>query len=69
MCQRIGDKFFSRKDSLIIGYIRDYLIRIIPLMKRKNIMVASLLYSADKAANTVGHYDAYIKGKTIQDKI
>ena len=24
-----------------------------------------MLYSADKAANTVGHYDAYIKGKNI----
>ena len=28
-------------------------------------MIASLLFSADKAANTVGHYDAYIKGKDI----
>ena len=25
----------------------------------------ALLFSADKAANTVGHYDAYIKGKDI----
>jgi adenine-specific DNA-methyltransferase len=67
--ENYGDKFFSRKDSLIIGYIRDYLDTDNTLNeKEKNIMVASLLYSADKAANTVGHYDAYIKGKTIQDK-
>jgi len=67
--ENYGDKFFSRKDSLIIGYIRDYLDTDNTLNeKEKNIMVSSLLYSADKAANTVGHYDAYIKGKTIQDK-
>ena len=29
------------------------------------ILLASLLYSADKSANTVGHYDAYIKGDDI----
>ena len=35
--------------------------------KEKNILIASLLYSLDKSANTVGHYDAYIKGKSISD--
>lgn len=35
--------------------------------KEKNILIASLLYSLDKSANTVGHYDAYIKGKAIND--
>ena len=29
-------------------------------------MISSLLYSLDKCANTVGHYDAYIKGKQIK---
>ena len=29
--------------------------------------LASLLYSADKSANTVGDYDAYIKGHDISD--
>lgn len=64
-----GGKFFSKKDALIIGYIREYLETDDSLNeKEKNIMIASLLYSADKAANTVGHYDAYIKGKNIPDK-
>jgi adenine-specific DNA methylase len=31
-------------------------------------LLASLLYSVDKIANTVGHYDAYFKKKYIQDK-
>ena len=31
-------------------------------------MIASLIYSMDRAANTVGHYDAYRKIKNIEDK-
>ena len=63
-----GGKFFSENDALIIGYIREYLEKANELNdKEKNILLASLLYSADKAANTVGHYDAYIKGKIISD--
>ena len=37
-------------------------------IKEKAILIASLLYSADKVANTVGHYDAYIKGHKIPDQ-
>ncbi len=32
------------------------------------ILLSSLLFSADKIANTVGHYDAYRKNTPIQDK-
>ena len=64
-----GGKFFSINDSLKIGYIREFLEKDKTLNKKeKNILLASLLYSADKAANTVGHYDAYIKGKKIPNR-
>ena len=33
--------------------------------KEYYILLASLLYSFDRIANTVGHYEAYIKGKEI----
>lgn len=65
-----GDKYFSNYDSKIIGCIRDDIES-----KHKNseinekeyyILLSSLIYSLDRAANTVGHYDAYIKGKTIR---
>ena len=64
-----GGKFFSVSDAKKIGYIREF------IEKNRNdfsdkefsILVASLLYSADKCANTVGHYDAYIKGKNVND--
>lgn len=66
--ENFGNKFFSSNDSLIIGFIREYIEQATDLNeKEKNILLASLLYSADKAANTVGHYDAYIKGKHIPD--
>lgn len=66
--ENFGGKFFSENDALMIGFIRDYLEECEGLNeKERNILLASLLYSADKAANTVGHYDAYIKGKEIPD--
>lgn len=66
--ENFGEKFFSNNDALIIGFIREYIENATKLNeKERNILLASLLYSADKAANTVGHYDAYIKGKAIPD--
>lgn len=66
--ENFGNKFFSMNDALLIGYIREFIYQKTNLNeKEKNILLASLLYSADKAANTVGHYDAYIKGKHIPD--
>lgn len=66
--KNFGDKFFSLNDALKIGYIREYLQTLNDINnKERNILLASLIYSLDKAANTVGHYDAYIKGKTIKD--
>lgn len=63
-----GGKFFSYNDSLLIGEIRDIIDALTDLNeKERAILIASLLYSADKAANTVGHYDAYIKGHPIPD--
>ena len=60
-----GNKFFSNDDAKIIGHIRENIEK-----KYKNekinekeydILLASLIYSFDKIANTVGHYDAYRK--------
>ena len=66
--KNFGGKFFSYNDSLRIGYIREQIEIDNNLNKKeKHILLASLLYSLDKAANTVGHYDAYIKGKPIND--
>ncbi len=65
-----GNRFFSYNDAKLIGYIRDNIETLKNEFNEKEIciLIASLLYSADKVANTVGHYDAYIKGKNIEDK-
>ncbi len=65
-----GNKFFSLHDALIIGYIRQDIEDLYTSnqlsSKEYYILLASLLYSADRIANTVGHYDAYIKNKLIR---
>ncbi len=59
-----GGKYFTKETSKLIGYIRD------DIENNKNkynlneyyLLLASLIYATDRVANTVGHYDAYIKG-------
>jgi len=65
-----GDRYFSQKISKKIGFIR---IEIKKLFlnnsinrKEKDILLTSLNYAIDKIANTVGHYDAYMK-KNIKE--
>ena len=64
-----GGKYFSYLDAKKIGYIRQKIENIKNEISYKeySILLASLIYSADRIANTVGHYDAYIKGKQIPD--
>lgn len=58
-----GDKFFDMKTSRLIGYIREDLEAKRPYLTEKEhaVMLASLIYSIDRLANTLGHYEAYIK--------
>jgi adenine-specific DNA-methyltransferase len=61
--KNFGNKFFEMDVSKVIGYIRE------DIEKRKkelsdkeySILLATLIYNIDKLANTVGHFDAYIK--------
>ena len=70
--KHFGDKFFSKNDSKIIGYVRDrldYLLDQKAISKKEFfILLSSLLYSVDRVANTVGHYDAYRKNVILQDR-
>ncbi|TQR31383.1 hypothetical protein DMB92_06760, partial [Campylobacter sp. MIT 99-7217] len=67
-----GDKFFSLKDAIKIGFIREHLDEGLKNkelnLKEFHILLASLLYSVDRIANTVGHYDAYRKNQILKDK-
>ncbi|EHA5321483.1 DNA methyltransferase [Campylobacter upsaliensis] len=70
--KHFGDKFFSKNDSKIIGYVRDRLDCLLDQKaineKEFYILLSSLLYSVDRVANTVGHYDAYRKNTALQDR-
>lgn len=64
-----GGKFFSNNDATVIGEIREDIEKDKSLSDReKSILLASLVYSCDKVANTVGHYDAYRKKIQIEDR-
>ena len=60
-----GDKYFGVNDAKKIGYIRGYIQESYEkesINEREfDILLSSLIYSMDKVANTVGHYEAYRK--------
>lgn len=67
-----GGKFFSPSDAKKIGFIRQYIEDLNNsgelIGKEYYILLSSLLYSLDRAANTVGHYEAYIKSKGVRSR-
>lgn len=67
-----GDKYFRYEDAKLIGEIRENIKHDYNAGSLNEhefcILLASLLYSFDRCANTVGHYEAYIKGKDIRSE-
>ena len=64
-----GGKYFSHTSAKLIGYIRENIEHHRDNLTEKeySILLSSLVYSADKIANTVGHYDAYFKKYPIKN--
>ena len=62
-----SDKYFSKNDDKKIGYIREYIESQKHLISEREyyILLSSLLYATDKIANTVGHFESYLKKKPI----
>lgn len=62
-----GNKYFDLPTARITGYIRDDIEGHKDDLTEKEqcILLASLIYSIDRIANTLGHFEAYIK-KPIQ---
>lgn len=58
-----GNKFFDMSTARKTGYIREDIEKRKAELneKEKDILLASLIYSIDRIANTLGHFDAYIK--------
>jgi len=61
--ENYGGKFYEYSTAKLIGYIRqDIEDRKTQLTEKEySILLATLIYNIDKIANTVGHFDAYIK--------
>lgn len=66
MTKNFSDTFFSAEDCSKIGQIREDIenkfVEGIINNRERAVLITSLLYAMDRIANTVGHYDAYIKG-------
>jgi adenine-specific DNA-methyltransferase len=67
--EHFGGNFFSEYNAKKIGVIRDEIEMIASSLREKAALVTSLIYAADKVANTVGHYDAFHRGQDIQTPI
>jgi len=66
MSNNFADTFFSRTDCRKIGFIREDIETRFTLgeinERERALLITSLLYAADKIANTCGHYDAFRQG-------
>jgi adenine-specific DNA-methyltransferase len=73
MSDNFADTFFSRDDCRKIGYIReDIETRFADgdiNERERALLITSLLYAADKIANTCGHYDAYRQGVEFEKSL
>ncbi len=66
-----GDKYFAMPVARKVGYIREQIEQLKSQLtdKEYNILLASLIYSIDRLANTVGHFEAYIKQPTDKTEL
>jgi adenine-specific DNA-methyltransferase len=70
MSYNFAGTFFNRADCRKIGFIREDIEERFMLKKinarERALLITSLLYAADKIANTCGHYDAFRKGVVFE---
>lgn len=55
-----GDKYYSMNNAKKIGFIRDFIANENLKERERFILITSLMYAADKCANTVGHFEHYL---------
>ncbi|WP_196029982.1 Dam family site-specific DNA-(adenine-N6)-methyltransferase [Longicatena caecimuris] len=71
--KNFADTYLSKENMRKVGFIRDDIDNQYKKKKinerEKSILVCSLIYSIDKIANTVGHYDAYRKNGNLEQEL
>lgn len=65
--QIYGDKYFSKNDAKKIGYIRELIENAKTEITEREYfyLITSLMYTVDKIANTVGHFESFLNKKPI----
>ena len=70
MSVTFADTFFSMTDCRRIGFIREDVETRLALgeinERERALLITSLLYAADRIANTCGHYDAFRQGALFE---
>lgn len=73
MSENFADTFFCKDDCRKIGFIReDIEVKFNKSelnYRERALLITSLLYAADKIANTCGHYDAFRQGADFYKQI
>ena len=67
--KHFGGNFFSNVNAKKIGSIRSHIDSLNVSNRTRDCLLTSLVYAADKVANTVGHYDAFRRGSEINNPI
>lgn len=58
-----ADTYFDKETTLKIGEIREEINGSKFNEREKDVLISSLIYSIDRCANTVGHYESFFKSK------
>lgn len=70
--ENFGNRYFTYENASFIGRVREEIEALEASeglnFKEKSILLTSLLYAVDKAANTCGHYDAYRRNMDVVAK-
>jgi len=63
--QIYSNKYYSNNDAKKIGFVRNYIEEIKPTLNQREyaVLLTSLIYAIDKVANTVGHFEHYLKAE------
>jgi adenine-specific DNA-methyltransferase len=65
VCEQYGGRYFTARNAGRIDAVREHIEELAGegrcTPQERYLLLASLLYAADKAANTVGQYDAFLK--------
>lgn len=65
--QIYGGKYYSQADAKKIGFLRERIANVRLTERERHILLTALMYTADKIANTVGHFEHFLS-KTPEEK-